>query len=462
MSDEVDLHYDIVAKVPLEITEMILQYLPICQVFRAQRVSRRWREILASPRMVTNLLRSWYPDSDTPSNVPDELSAKTAISLNAEHVDAYKSGRAFILKVSAFRDFTDGLNCDIIAYADGLVAWTDAAECCICRSLDLKSGNTLSFITEDRSPIRHLALSSSMIAAMSTSGKCYLWTFQEQKSMSLRMPSARVKKVMLSKNSLVVAFYPRLTEDGALVEIITWTLNSQRTYSFSLSLNGNDLNSLETKLLLDEKGESVILLERSLDGCIEYIRFTRANLTGVIRAQGVAEAPLSNSHEDVTRTTILAQSNQFATLWAFLGEFGNDEGSLEFVRVRYDFDRDRLDFDTRLIKGFGRSDPMSDFFFFKDVAYYRQYCGQSLLLRVVDFDQSICSEAPMSTLISHRDSWLQDRLITFYKIADHCESLLFGDENFLLNVFHGGIMVWNFDKNVTMVAENRLYRIARG
>lgn len=465
MTDEVDFHCDIVTKVPFEISEMILHYLPLCLVFQAQRVSRRWREILSSPEIVTTLLRSWYPDSDIPSGVPDGLSAREAASLNAEHVVAYKRGNAFSMKTCAFDSSTDGLNADLVAYADGLVAWTDATDCCICRSLNLKTGNRLSFMTEDRSPIRHLTLSSSMIAAISMSGKCYLWTFLEQKSMSLRMPSARVTKLMLSDISLVVAFHPHYTEGVARIEMITWTINSQRTHSFSLDLRGIHLNSLETKLLLDKKGASVLLFERPLDGGIgelEYIHFTRASLTGVIRAQGVAEGPRRQSHEDYAKRTVPAQTNQYATIWAFVRNFRKNERAVEFVRVRYDFDWDRVVFDTHLIKGFDHSHAMSDMFFFKDVAYYRHYRTDSARLRVIDFDQSICSQAPMSTLVSWSESRPHDGLNIFDCMEDDYDSLLFGDENFLVNILRGGILAWSFDKNVKMVDENTAYRVARG
>lgn len=464
MTDNVDFHCDIVAKVPCEISEMILQYLPLRQVFQAQRVSHRWRDILASPGVVTAVLWSWYPASDPILGVRDGLSAKTVALLNAEHVDAYRSGNAFSMSTLDFEVFPDDLNSDLVAYADGVVAWTDARDCYICRSLDVKTGTRLSFVTGDRSPIRHLAISSSMIAAISTSGKCFLWTFREQMSVSLRMPSARVTKIMLSSNSLVVAFHPRFMGDGLQIEMITWTLNSQCTHSFWLSLHGFDLKFLETKLLLDKQGASVVLLERDLDGGIgeiESVHFTRAGLTGVIHARGTAQGPRRESLEDYAKHTILAQTNQYATAWAFVGNASGNDSSAKFVRVRYDFDRDRVEFDTRLIKGFDRSHAMSDMFFYKDAAYYRHYLIAHPLLRVIDFDQSVCSRAPMSTLISWYDSWPQKGLNKEYRISNHYRSLLFGDENFLVNIFNGGMVVWSFDKDTTMVDENTAYREAR-
>lgn len=464
MIDEVDFHCDIVARVPFEISEMILHYLPLYQVFKAQRVSRRWRELLSSPNIVKTLLRSWYPGSETPG-VSDGLSARKAAWLNAEHVDAYKGGKAFSMKTWTFEPYTDGLDCELVAYADGVVAWTDATNSCVCRSLDLKTGNTQSFMTEDRSSISHLVLSSTMIAAMSMSGKCYIWTFREQESISIRMPSARVIKVLLSDNSLVVVFDPHYSGDGAQVEMITWTLYSQRTHSFSLNLRGNHPNSLETKVLLDKKGASVILLERPLGGGIgeyECIYFTRASLTGIIRAQGVGEGPRRESHEDYARRTIPSQTNQYATIWAFVRNLGRNERAVEFVRVRYDFDWDRVVFDTRFIKGFERSHAMSDMFFFKDAAYYRHYFSRNARLRVIDFNRSICSRAPMSTLISWSESWPQGGLNNSDCMKDDYDSLLFGDENFLVNILNGGILAWSFDRNIKMVNENTAYRVARG
>jgi len=462
MIDEVDLHCDIVAKVPFEISEMILQYLPLDQVFRAQRVSRKWRETLASPKIVANHLRSWYPDSDTPG-VPDGLSETIAASLKAEHVDAYQRGKAYIMENYSFGTFIDDLDRDLVAYADGVVAWIEGTERCMCRSLDLKTGNELSFRTDDSTPIIHIALSSSMIAAMGSAGMCYLWTFREQKSMSLRIPPALRMEVLLSDNSLVVPFYPTFPSGGAQVEIITWTLNGQRTHSFSLALNRIGGNDIETKFLLDKEGASFILLERPRVGCtgeIEYVHFTRASLTGVILAQGLAEGPRRGYHEDNVRENILARTYQHATTWAFV-IFSSNESSSEFVRVRYDFDRDRVEFDTHLIKDIDRSNAMSEFFFSKNAAYYRHNWFGREVLRVIDFSDSICTQAPMSTLLSSSESWPQQGLEEFYSARDGCVSLLDGDENFLVDFNNKGMLVWSFDKSVRIFNQDPFFRLRR-
>lgn len=464
MVNQVDFYCDIVARIPFEISEMIFQYLPLCQVFQAQRVSKKWQEILASAGMITSLLRQWYRGPDTTPRLPDRLSVYTAASLMAEHVDAYQRGKAFSMSTHAFPSYTDGLNPDFVAYADGLIAWADATDCYICKLLDLKTGNKTSFTTEDRSSISQLALSSSMIAVISMSGKCYLWAFQEQKSFSIRMPSARVMKVLISDKTLVFAFHPQPRWDGAHLEMITWTLHSRRTHASTFKLKGTNPIYFETKVMLDKEGVSVVLFERPLNGGLgeaESVHFTRVSLTGKIRARGVAEGPRRESHEDYARRTRLMQSNQHATIWAFLRNFKN-ERSPEVVHVRYNFDRNRVEYDIHRIVNFDRGLPMSDLFFHKDVAYYRHYPAKGVALKVIDFSQSTCTDAPMSTLIPWTEMWSQGRQYITYDVRNHYDSMLFGDENFLVNIFNGGVLVWSFDKDVKMANENIAYRMARG
>ena len=111
MIDQVSFYCDIVANLPVEITALILQYLPLYQVFQAQRVSQKWRLILSSAQMVDSLLHPWYSGSSASLFIPDNLPESTVASIKAEHVDAYRTGNPFSLS------FYDA-SCFRVAYAE--------------------------------------------------------------------------------------------------------------------------------------------------------------------------------------------------------------------------------------------------------------------------------------------------------------------------------------------------------
>ena len=111
MIDAVTFHCDLVGQLPVEITAMILQYLPLHQVFQAQRVSRKWRIILSSAQMVDNLLHAWYPGPSAPLSIPDHLSESAVASIKAEHVDAYRTGNPFSMRFHESKCFR-------VAYAE--------------------------------------------------------------------------------------------------------------------------------------------------------------------------------------------------------------------------------------------------------------------------------------------------------------------------------------------------------
>lgn len=119
-------------ELPVEIRDMVLQYLPMNHCFRMRSVSRKWNAILSLPKTVDALLKWWYPNPDSeklPSDVPEGLSLEAAASLKAEHVDAFRTGRPFAMMTHDLRCFPKGLEARHIAYADGVFAWIDRTDC---------------------------------------------------------------------------------------------------------------------------------------------------------------------------------------------------------------------------------------------------------------------------------------------------------------------------------------------
>lgn len=464
MAAEVDFHCDLIAQLPLEINQIIFQQLPLRQIFQARSVSRAWRDALTDPDLVHRLLRAWYPAPHVPVPNVDGRSAEQVSSLNAEHVDAYRRGKAFSMRTHCTPSFSSGLDTDCIAYADAHLSWVDPAESSTCRKLDVRTGDTKIFVTEDRSRVCSLALSTSMVAVASMSGKCYVWMLKEQNNMSLRLPSPWVLKILLTSNTVVIAFYhPGSDQHRTGVDILTWTPISQKTQSFAFDLQGSDESRRDIKVMLDNEGRSVVFVERqcaNVSEGVERVYFTRASLNGIVQAQGMTEGPLGLSRWHCASNTTLAEVNHCATIWAYVGKCIAPKATAEVVRVRYNFSRDRIEYETDVITGIDKPEQMAGIFFYKQVAYYPFGQRSSRMLAVVNFDELICSLAPMSSLISWASYWPNGE--------PNAESVdfdglihLFGDENFLVHECRGNIVVWNFDRDCKMTEENIPYRTAR-
>ena len=120
--ENIDLHYDVIVKLPLEISQTILQYLPLYQIFQDRRVSSEWRQVLSSAQTVEPLLRDWYPKRalDLGLEIPKILSAESITSLKAEHVDAYRTGHAFLYARHKWPYSSNFIDSIFVEYADGI------------------------------------------------------------------------------------------------------------------------------------------------------------------------------------------------------------------------------------------------------------------------------------------------------------------------------------------------------
>ena len=123
--DQVDFRCDPLSKLPLEIIEQILGYLPLHQCFRIRRVSESWLKVLSKPQTVEHLLRFWYPGAEAKFEIPRDLTASAASSLRAEHVDAYRSGQAFSTIVCPWELADRHSITKNVAYSNGWIARID-------------------------------------------------------------------------------------------------------------------------------------------------------------------------------------------------------------------------------------------------------------------------------------------------------------------------------------------------
>lgn len=427
---------------------MILQYLPLYQVFQARRVSRAWRDILTSPSILDSLLSSWDSGSNSHLGIPEGSSAAATASLKAEHIDAFLSGRPFSVKSYGLSGLPRSSSHQRIAYSDGAFAWIDPNDERICQVLDLRSGKEISFMAEERCTMGTIAISTSMVAATSAWGKLVVWTRDEQRSMSFSMPSARIEKLLLSKETLVVLFSPELLDSGAYIQVLTWKLIDQNSRSFTLRLQVQKLRGwpepgdlYRIKAMLDNEGGSLLLFERNLDisdSGEQSFHSTRTSLTGEVLAQSSLQGSDLDQQWDDSCWFCPVQARNIASVWSTAKHNTDSSASAEtqIRRVCYDFDKNCLKLDTHFVDA-PCTYNNSSLLFWDDVAYLWDFTdSDDHVLSVIDFRTSTCTTAPV---------------VNPGRRPSTCfNSWTFGDGIFHVRLFTTAIWVMCFDKHVEM------------
>lgn len=92
-----DLHYDILGALPLELVLGITTYLSLPDLVRLRRVSKRWLGILTSSAFIKSVLQECDPTGGLSLTIPAGSKPSHVSSIEIEHVDAFKNGKAFEL-----------------------------------------------------------------------------------------------------------------------------------------------------------------------------------------------------------------------------------------------------------------------------------------------------------------------------------------------------------------------------
>ena len=459
--DEVDLHYDIIAKLPLEITQVILQYLPLYQIFQARRVSPEWRQALGSAQTVELLLRDWFPNHDVGQKlrIPQGLSAESVAIVKAKHIDAYRTGHAF----SYARHGSTLLGASdryAVAYADGVLGWVDYTESYQIKVIELKTGQEWSFLPEARTRINDVAVSSSMVTALG-SGRCNVWTLHTGACHSLQLPSARGVVIAVAGESLAILDSAERHKTDPRVELITWTLGNQRTVSFFLALSSKKLGfKSQLRLVLDDKGQSLVLFESVHDrfeGRPVQFHYKRTSLDGDVIAQGSIDIADTRDYHDCSASVLPREANGQVVIWSFAKHQRSESDLSELMLICYNFRKDQLEVRRQTVKGLLMHAPEAfKLFIWKDTAYFLGKEGNNHLgLRVLDLHESTCSKAKMD---------FPDDNPRFAQRPQEGEALelgLLGDETFLVATFEESFCVWCFDANVRMSKEDIAYKEQR-
>ena len=397
-------------------------------------------------------LRDWFPKGDVGLGlrIPEGVSSESIASLKAEHVDAYRTGHAFSYASHEWDCFTDTFTPRHAAYAEGVMAWVAGKHSSQVKTLDLKSGQKGSFLLEDRARIGNIAISSSMVVALSTEG-CHGWSLTTGESHCLRYSSSSRRQMLLSVSGETLAFAdpigPIGGENGFAVS--TWTFQDQKSSRFSVA---TPTETCEHSIMLDSNGETLLFFYSSfpLPGALMDFYFRRTNLDGDVLAQGVIVTPSieSFSRKDF-QPAVPKEYDGRAVIWSFTESPRGVRNFSELILICYNFQENRLELRVQMVDGLGRNtNTKSHLFYWKDTAYYLDYGDERFNIRVVDLQELTCREAKVDIPYSTLDL----RYVGGYN------PLLFGDETFFITTFGQGFGVWCFDKNVQLFNEDISYK----
>ena len=485
-----DFTYDIVSNLPLEINVMIFQHLQIYQVFQARRVSSKWLRHLSSPVLVDRLLQHWDSMGKTPLKIPEGLEAQIIRSHQAEHIDAYRRGLAFSMVAYPWES-QPCLNHHSSVCADGRLAWIDETRK-VLYVLNLERGTKQSFTPQNRDTLTAIAVSMYIVAAVSSSGKCYVWELHSGHAHSFRL--FRYGTDLYAWRTTLAIFHR--SDKSSEEYVTTWNLDSLHSFVFSATARLDVVHNDEwrekdgKKVLLS--GQSVIIFEQ-LHNDENKVHFKRLSLNGFVQASGSLDVHATVNYDKTYAYEYPQSSERFSTVWTYIpfyetqtsqnrpSKAGHDD--LPYLLcLLYDLEQNCLRLerhsprihqnifqDERLCRSHRykhENGCLRDFFFDKDVAYCRvQRTDGAWLkggLKVIDLTHDECSLADMDRYTSKNferfNCYMQKRGI------DVCQAFqphLLGDGIYLIEVTSGGFVAWCFDKHITMANEDKGYRLFR-
>lgn len=468
-------YYDIVAELPLEIVQKIFHYLPLHQCFKAQRVSRRWRKVLAAPQTIECLIQPWYPKGETDLCIPNNLSHEATLNLKAEHIDAFQTGHPF--SMSILDRMPDHVG--EIVYAHGILAWInlDPSEHVgrYIEILDLKPNLRRYLMSEDRTSFRTIAISSSIIAALDLMGRCHVWDINHPDiKYLLQLPSARFNRIVASGPGLAITF----SQYGSKkMEIFTWSSRSMIAHSFSLPLQPHcecniSLSPNEESLFLFQITRSVRCDSPGAHRDVYALYFTHMSFDGQIRGQEQFEW-LSSMYSVTTtnRTDRLVvaktvEGNSTATLWLFPHSFPrpapqHHSYDMRIVRIYFDFERTSFEVEERVFAGSaGYKYGAVNTFIWKDIMYWGGLADECT--RIIDFKESTYEKTKLVTNLSLYRKESDIGAPSEVNLNQNGKEICLGDETFLVHMDRSGCWkVWCFDKNIQMPNEDLGYRSLR-
>lgn len=188
------------------------------------------------------------------------------MSLKAEHVDAFRNGRAFSVAVFTTEKWTKDVFYEVVVYSRGILSWLTTDEKNV-RLKSLASGKSETLASPDGAAINYMVLDGCFLVATTYSDTCCVWKLIDgvQASRILGPISfgldPMVLGVVVSDSRLAILYEEQRTD-----EIHLATVDTGNTTTYDCELRVNSLpsdDSADFKVLNTPGGKSVVYFERT-------------------------------------------------------------------------------------------------------------------------------------------------------------------------------------------------------
>ena len=495
--ESTEFRFDIVASLPIELIPLVFQQLELYQLFQCRRVSRRWRELLGAEEVVKPMLQPWIATEEIKLRIPEGLSSKSVLNIYAEHQDAFQTGNAFgrFKRQHGLSSYRPNFFRFRYAYSDGMLAWLSltGGSHVICLR-DLESGDERTFMPPERDDIDEVVLSQTLLVAMTTSARCYIWAHQTPRPpFVLRIPSHCQNVFHLSKASFIL-IHVQLSPSEALahqsISVITWKLRDcwrlqppeqpPRAIVSQFSIRTLLSSSVMARydVYIDRQEQHIVFLESTVvnEKCTHTFKVLHFSFEGKTLFEESLDYPFARSLNCPTfaRSVSLKahenhplQKERFFDIWvmtyglAYHDPQNNKQMDLQETSITYlqyyldrkvirVLDRKQLPHSHRVAPG-SRLEILP----WKGIVYLEEARGHfadglQYHLKVMNFREETCVEARYAAQQGSDGSISLDRAWQF-----------FGDEVFIVKITSTDLIVWCFDKHLRMAGEDEEFKEER-
>ena len=188
------LKYDILGNLPVEIYELIAQYLPMRTCFQARRVSKTWHERLSSRSLLSSKLLPWYAEYVSKPDANLHLVGRNVAAYSRGIPWQYMSIRGQCVQKIELK------------YSNGFLAWLGDDGRSI-EFYDIARDRRSQVATCNRERIFKFSVSSTLLAVFTAVGKCFAWelcSLHGAPAYNIQVQSACGQRMTVSNNAIAL------------------------------------------------------------------------------------------------------------------------------------------------------------------------------------------------------------------------------------------------------------------
>jgi len=412
------------------------------------------------------VLEPWRSKGDFRLNIPRGTTSKQTQDLIAEHQEAFRTG-------NAFSTMTMTINSEVaikgrVYYSEGYLAWWENESGTGIAVHDIKTGKCLRRVMPSREAIRCLAVSSTLLAVVSYSARCYVWAHSSDgRPCSIRLPSARIASVRVFSNTVILHLYTlrdsKMESYRDSIMVIRCAIETKRKSSLCqssdepLSTKTSEIfvkipyRDLAPHFVIDSTGTHVIILCRLRGTKGAGLSLSHYDFEGNLEFKGLIpglrDGTLGDSTLNVSESSS-AKSEILFNIWSLSRIANKIAGGyrdvMEYTHAVYYPSRRTIKIQSQSLLSCETKRTYDEPALLWKGILYSNMNGASLnsgiAMRVVDLEKRV--EAYHNSYTLPVADQVRDRT-----------SQLFGDEIFIVQFRDHVADVWCFDKNVKMIGE---------